>query len=113
GFWLLLAGFALALADTLARLRIGPLQRLALLLLAGCGLAAMLGSGLWRDLAVLREYASRADIFWVEAGNHIMLAFASLAAAILVGIPLGVLCHRSATIRQPLLNVLNIVQTIP
>ena len=41
------------------------------------------------------------------------LALGSLAAAVIVGLPLGILCHRVERLRAGVLNVLNIVQTIP
>ena len=50
--------------------------------------------GAWNDLSMLKEYANRADSFWREARQHLWLAFGSLAAACLVGLPLGILCHR-------------------
>lgn len=44
---------------------------------------------------------------------HITLALGSLAAAVIVGVPLGILCYRVKAIRSSVLGVLNIVQTIP
>ena len=69
--------------------------------------------GGWDGLSILKEYANRADSFWAEAGKHVTLALGSLAAAVIVGIPLGILCHRVEAMRDAVLNVLNIVQTIP
>lgn len=113
GLWLLLFGFALLAADALTRLRLPPLWRLAGLALAGTALGLLLGSGSWDDLSILKEYATRADAFWREARRHVMLAFGSLALAALTGIPIGVMCYRRSRLRAPVLNVLNIVQTIP
>ena len=42
-----------------------------------------------------------------------LLAFGSLAIATVTGIPIGIACTRSKRLRAPVLNVLNIVQTIP
>jgi len=50
----------------------------------------LLGSGAWTDVSILREYANRDDAFWREAQVHVALAFGSLAAATLVGVPLGI-----------------------
>jgi osmoprotectant transport system permease protein len=113
GFWLLLFAFALLAADALTRLRLPPLWRLAGLAAAALGLALLLGSGGWDDLSILKEYQGRAEAFWREGRRHVVLAFGSLALATLAGVPLGVLCFRSARLRSPVLNVLNIVQTIP
>lgn len=113
GFWL--GGFAgaLLLTDALVRLKLGPLARLAALAVALAALAALLGSGAWSALSLLAEYRSRADLFWREAGTHLVLALGSLGGAVLVGVPLGVLAHRVRRVRGPLIGGLNIVQTIP
>jgi osmoprotectant transport system permease protein len=42
-----------------------------------------------------------------------VLAFGSLAAAAIVGVPVGIACHRHPRLRTGILNVLNAVQTIP
>jgi osmoprotectant transport system permease protein len=113
GFWVLLFAFALFTADALTRLRLAPAWRVALLALAGVLLALLLGSGAWADLSILKEYATRADAFWREGRRHVLLAFGSLAAATVTGVPVGVLCYRSPALRAPVLNALNIIQTIP
>jgi osmoprotectant transport system permease protein len=113
GFWLLVLSFALLGADALARLRFGPFARLAVLTVAAGLIAVLLLSGAWDQLSILKEYATRADSFWREARQHLLLALGSLAAACLVGLPLGVLGHRSRRLRAPVLQVLSIVQTIP
>jgi osmoprotectant transport system permease protein len=113
GFWLLVFAFTLLLADVLTRLNLPPLARVGALAAAALAIAALLASGSWDSLSILKEYASRADSFWAEAYKHITLALGSLAAAVVVGLPLGILCHRVETLRAGVLNVLNIVQTIP
>jgi osmoprotectant transport system permease protein len=113
GFWLLLLAVALLAADGLARLRPKPWQRLALLLLVSAAVAALLASGTLNAVSVLREYANRAEAFWAEGRTHLILAFGSLAAATLVGVPLGIISQRTPALRAPILNVLNAIQTIP
>ncbi|MDQ1197172.1 ABC transporter permease [Agrobacterium sp. SORGH_AS 787] len=113
GFWLLLAGLVVLATDAIARLRPKPLTRLILLALSLLLLSAFLLSGLWKDLSVIKEYQSRADIFWTEAQRHLQLALGSVIAAMLAGIPLGVLCFKEERIRAAMLNSLNIIQTIP
>jgi osmoprotectant transport system permease protein len=109
----LLLGFALFATDALTRLRLKPWPRILALLLVGGGLGALLMSGLWKDISILKEYATNARTFWREAQTHVFLAFGSLAIAVVVGVPLGILCHRVAPLRAVVLNLLNIVQTIP
>jgi osmoprotectant transport system permease protein len=113
GFWLLSFAFALLTADALARLRLSPLARVALLAAVAAAAAGLLMSGAWDGLSILKEYGSRAETFWLEASRHVVLALGSLAAATLVGLPLGILCHRVEALRAGVLNVLNIIQTIP
>ena len=113
GFWLLFLALALLVTDTLARLRLGPVVRVLALAGALAAVALLLGSGLWDDLSVMREYASRADLFWREAGRHVLLSVGSLALAVAAGLPLGILAHRRPGLRAPLLQVLNLIQTIP
>ena len=48
-----------------------------------------------------------------KAAKHVTLALGSLVAAVVVGLPLGILCHRVERLRAGVLNVLNIIQTIP
>ncbi|MBN9304630.1 MAG: ABC transporter permease [Devosia sp. 67-54] len=113
GFWLLTLAYALMASDAVARLKLKPWTRIGLLAAIAAVIAAILWSGLWNDLSVLREYANRADSFWREAGTHLVLALGSLLAAIVVGIPLGIVCDRVLPLRAVILNVLNAVQTIP
>ncbi|MHC2545519.1 ABC-type proline/glycine betaine transport system ATPase subunit [Sinorhizobium meliloti] len=113
GFWVLVFAFSLLVADALTRLNPGPGLRLlvfaGVLVLAG----GMLVTGRWDDLSIVKEYANRSDLFWTEAGRHVTLALGSLVAATVVGLPLGILCHRVERLRAGVLNVLNAIQTIP
>ena len=113
GFWLLVFAFALLVTDALTRLRFSPLVRIGILLAVCAAAAALLWSGGWNDLSLLKEYANRAPAFWSEARTHLALAFGSVAIATMVGVPLGILCYKVRPLRAGVLNVLNIVQTIP
>jgi osmoprotectant transport system permease protein len=113
GFWLAIFAFALLVADSFTRLKLAPWLRIVTLLLVAAAIALLLWSGTWNSLSILKEYANRDDAFWREGQTHIALALGSLAAATVVGIPLGILCQRVAGLRAVVLNVLNAVQTIP
>jgi osmoprotectant transport system permease protein len=113
GFWILLFAFALLAADAITRLDPPPAMRVLFLVLAAAAIGGLLMSGSWNGLSIMKEYAGRADVFWIEAGKHVELALGSLFAAVLVGLPLGILCHRVAPLRDGVLNTLNLVQTIP
>ncbi|NNM61706.1 MAG: ABC transporter permease, partial [Steroidobacteraceae bacterium] len=113
GCWLLLASLGLLATDAITRMRPGPLARVlslaAFLAVAGAALA----HGTFDHLSVMREYAVNADRFAFEMRRHVELAFGSLAAAVIVACPLGVLCHRVPRLRPGILSALNLVQTIP
>ena len=113
GFWLLVFAFALLVTDALTRLRLRPLVRIGILVLVSAAIAALLWSGAWNDLSILKEYGTRAPAFWAEARTHLALAFGSVAIATAVGIPVGIMCYKIKPLRAGVLNVLNIVQTIP
>ena len=51
--------------------------------------------------------------FWRLTGQHLLLVFVSLGAAIIVGIPLGVWAARSDAVAQPILSAVGVIQTIP
>ncbi|AGT08852.1 ABC transporter permease [Paracoccus aminophilus] len=113
GAWVLVAAFALSTGDALVRLRLGPGARVLALLIALGALAALLVSGAWADLSIMKEYAGRAEAVGREFQTHLFLALGSLIAACVIGLPLGILCARKRGLRDALLPVLSILQTIP
>ncbi|ETA72596.1 MULTISPECIES: ABC transporter permease [Mesorhizobium] len=113
GFWILIFAFTLLLADVLTRLNLSPWARVGVLAAAAVAIGLLLVSGAWNDLSILKEYANRADSFWAEGSKHVTLALGSLLAAVVAGLPLGIFCHRVERLRAGVLNVLNIIQTIP
>ena len=72
-----------------------------------------LASGLFDHLSVMREYAVNAARFAHELRRHVALALGSLGAAVVVGLPLGIFCHRVPRLREGILGTLNVIQTIP
>jgi osmoprotectant transport system permease protein len=113
GFWLLLFALTLLAADALTRLQLSPWARIGALMVTVAAFGVLLALGGWDGLSTVKEYASRADSFWAEAGRHVTLALGSLAAAVIAGLPLGVLCHRVEMLRDAVLGMLNAIQTIP
>lgn len=113
GFWVLLCSLALMVTDAITRLRPGPLMRVLLLLAFAAGAMLSLAHGTFDHLSIMREYAVNAVRFAHELGQHLWLAVGSLGAAVLVALPLGVLCHRIPRLRGGILGTLNLVQTIP
>ncbi len=112
-FWVLMVCLGLFATDATTRLKPGPAVRV-LFLAASLALAGVaLAHGTFDHLSVMREYAVNAERFAREARQHLKLAFGSLAAAALIGLPLGVLCHRAPRLRPAVLTTLNVIQTIP
>lgn len=112
GFWLAIFWLALLITDAAIKLALSPLSRLALVTLMVAVVMALLASGQWDSLSLLREYHNQSD-FWRQAVRHLQLSLGSIIPAVLVGIPLGVRCHRSARLKAMIFPVLNILQTIP
>src|ERR1019366_7883723 len=48
-----------------------------------------------------------------EFGRHCLLAGSAVAAALAIGIPLGIVAARRPAVRGPVFTTLNLVQTIP
>jgi osmoprotectant transport system permease protein len=112
-FWILTVCLGLLATDATTRLRPGPGLRV-LLLAAALGAAGLaLAHGTFDHLSVMREYAVNSVRFAHEARQHLRLAFGSLAAAAVVGLPLGVFCHRRPRLRPGILATLNVIETIP
>jgi osmoprotectant transport system permease protein len=51
--------------------------------------------------------------FWRLTGEHLLLVFASLAASIAVGVPLGVIAAKVPKSEQIVLGAVGLIQTIP
>ena len=115
GFWLLLVALGLMATDAITRLRPRPRPAVRVLMLAlfVAVAGAALAHGSFDNLSVMREYAVNAGRFAHEARQHVWLALGSLAAAIVVALPLGILCHRVPQLRASVLGALNVIQTIP
>ena len=112
-FWVLIVCLGLLATDAATRMRPGPAMRVGFLALSLAVVGFALAHGVFDHLSVMREYAVNAARFGREARRHLALAFGSLAAAALVGLPLGVLCHRVPRLRPGVLGTLNVIQTIP
>ena len=111
--WVLLLCLGLMATDAITRMRPAPLTRVLLLALTLAIAGAALSYGTFDNLSVMREYAANAGRFPRELLRHVWLAAGSLIAALIVGLPLGILCHRSPRLRPPVLGTLGIIQTIP
>jgi osmoprotectant transport system permease protein len=112
-FWVLIVCLGLMATDAVTRMRPGPLMRVLFLGGSLAVLGVALAHGTFDHLSVMREYAVNAGRFGHELRQHVLLAFGSLTGAVLVALPLGVLCHRTPALRPGILGSLNVIQTIP
>ena len=112
-FWVLLIALGLMATDAITRMRPRPLWRVLFLALFVAIAGLTLAHGTFDNLSVMREYAVNASRFAQEVRRHVWLALGSLAAAVVVGLPLGVGCHRIPGLRPGVLGTLNVIQTIP
>ena len=51
--------------------------------------------------------------FWRLTGEHLLLVFASLAASVALGVPLGIAAAKLRRAAQPILGTVGVIQTIP
>ncbi|ASR08061.1 ABC transporter permease [Rhizobium leguminosarum bv. viciae] len=113
GFWVLFAVIGLVISDALVKIRLAPWMRVAALAAYTALLFISLSSGLLDSLSIMKEFSTRAPQFETEAISHLLLAFGSLAIAIILGLPLGILCFWVPKLRAIVLQGLSLVQTIP
>ena len=113
GFWVLAGLCALAQAEALKARRWPAWAQVLAWLAAGMPLAAMLASGHLADLSLLKEYANRQDVFNAALFRHVQIVALTLAATLLIGVPLGAAAWRNARLARPLFALLNLVQTVP
>ncbi|MBY3186249.1 ABC transporter permease [Rhizobium laguerreae] len=113
GFWVLFAVIGLVISDALVKIRLAPWMRVAALAAYTALLFISLSSGLLDSLSIMKEFSTRAPQFETEAISHLLLAFGSLAIAIILGLPLGILCFWVPKLRAIVLQGLSLIQTIP
>ena len=113
GFWVLIISLGLMATDSITRLRPGPGLRVLFLALFVLTAGIAFAHGTFDNLSVMREYAVNADRFAREVRQHAWLSLGSLLAAVIVAVPIGILCHRIPRLRSAVLGSLNLVQTIP
>ncbi len=77
--------------------------------------AALFGSDLSQQKKTERKFLGVlfGPDFWRLTGEHLLLVFVSLAASILVGVPLGVVSFKIKTMTQIILGLVGVIQTIP
>jgi len=113
GFWACAALSLLIASDAISRLTSNPTWRIMLNLQVIVPVILLIGSGQLSELSLLKEYDNRSDVFNDALWQHLGILFGTLVPAVLIGLPLGILCHRLVSWQTPILSVLNIIQTVP
>ncbi|EOI3540404.1 ABC transporter permease [Cronobacter sakazakii] len=113
GLWLMLAVSLLAASDAIGRLTRQPLGRWLLQVQIWIAPLWLLLSGHFDALSLLKEYANHQTVFDDATARHLTLLFGTLAPAVVIGLPLGILCHRRPRWQPGLFAALNIIQTVP
>src|SRR6185312_14940175 len=97
-FWVAIFCLAIGMADALRRLGATAVARFLVVALIALAIAAMARGGIFSNLALAREYAAHRAAF---------------AAALLIGVPLGILTARKPASAGAIFATLNLLQTIP
>lgn len=112
-FWASAALSLLIASDAISRLTNKPTWRILLNVQVVIPVIVLIVTGQLSELSLLKEYDNRSDVFNDALWQHLGILFGTLVPAILLGLPLGIICHRSARWQTPILSVLNIIQTVP
>ncbi|MFC3947559.1 ABC transporter permease [Serratia entomophila] len=113
GCWLMMALSLLIAADAMARITASHLWRILGNALVVLPVVALLLSHQLDTLSLLKEYHNRQEVFDAALLQHLSILLATLVPALLIGVPLGVLCFRSERWQAPIFSTLNIIQTVP
>lgn len=113
GFWLSGGLCLLIAADTISRLTPQVFWRLLLNGQIWLPVIVFLLNGQLDQMALLKEYANRREVFDQAFSRHLLLLVGTLIPTLAIGIPLGWWCAKKAAVQSPVFAVLNVIQTVP
>ncbi|CNJ22824.1 putative ABC transport integral membrane subunit [Yersinia aldovae] len=113
GFWLMSGLSVLIAVDSWSRAIVSPAWRSLANVLLILPVAVLLTTGQLNNLSLMKEYFNREDVFDDALWQHVQILLATLVPAIVLGIPLGLLCFRVPRFQRAIFSTLNIIQTIP
>ncbi len=113
GFWLSGGLCLLIAADTISRLTPQIFWRLLLNGQIWLPVIVFLLNGQLDQMALLKEYANRREVFDQAFSRHLLLLVGTLIPTLAIGIPLGWWCAKKAAVQSPVFAVLNVIQTVP
>lgn len=89
-------------ADAMARLTASHLWRMLGNALVLVPPALLLFGHQLDQLSLLKEYHNRQEVFDAALLQHLTILLATMAPALAIGVPLGVLCFRSERWQRPI-----------
>lgn len=113
GFWAASALCLLIASDAISRFTRNHSLRIVLNVQMILPVVLLLAYGQLAELSLLKEYDNRSDVFNDALWQHLGILSGTLLPAVLIGLPVGLFCHRSPRWRGAVLSVLNIIQTVP
>ncbi len=76
-------------------------------------LGVLLATGRLSSLGVVKEFGNQKSRFVEELLGHLTLSGTAVLAAVIIGVPLGILAWKRRSFEQPVFVVVNGIQTIP
>lgn len=113
GWWSLALLAWLIAADALRRLALTAPAHAAAHAALWLPVVALLLTGQLSELALLREWAQRDDVFREALLRHLQIVVVALVPALVIGLPLGVAAARHERFGRLAAAVLGTVQTVP
>jgi osmoprotectant transport system permease protein len=113
GCWLMSGVSILIAVDSLSRAIVNPVWRSLANILLVLPVVLLLVTGQLDQLSLMKEYVNRQDVFDNALWQHLQILLVTLVPAVLLGIPLALLCFRSHRFQSTIFSTLNIIQTIP
>lgn len=113
GFWLIVLATFIIVEGSLRNARAPSGVKFAARIVPLLLLIGTLAGGALEPVAMVQEYRNRSDRVLQEFATHLHLAFAAVSAAIVIGVPLGVLAWKRRLLDRPVFALVNTIQTIP
>lgn len=110
-FWLMQAGCLLVLIE--AARQLGHRAAGLAFGLMAAPLVMLLLTDQLSALSLLREYANRQGVLEAAFLRHIEIVVAAVIPTLLIGLPLGLACHRRPGLGRVMFPSLGLIQTIP
>lgn len=113
GFWLLILLLWLMAADVVRFLTKKGIYQSLLSFAVTLPLIGLMASAHSVNLSLYKEYTANRQAFDAALFEHLEVVGITVVLSLMMGLPLGILAFRHVRLRMGLLNVLNVIQTIP